>query len=232
MKALLLRVGVDKATDNALAPIFQDGSFEYIPISERCLTNETQTFNNTIGRKGFPLSSYLPKSAKNRVMHYDPEFDTFTYGDPTPKKTYLQKLNRGDLLVFYAGLEPYKNNNYNRELYIIGYFIVDRVIDFAKLSDQEIYNCYQLYPNNAHLKRDYLELDLCLVVGDTDNSKLLERGILISTTQYDTLGRPYYAVSDEMEKLLGIKGSIQRSITPRFIKGNENINNLKNILGL
>ena len=34
MKALLLRVGIDKGTDGALAPIFKDGSFEYIPISE------------------------------------------------------------------------------------------------------------------------------------------------------------------------------------------------------
>lgn len=231
MKAMLLRVGVDKGTDNALAPIFQDGSFEYIPISEGCLTNETKTFKNTIGRKGRTLYSYLPRSVENRIMHFDPEFETFTYGDPTSKKTYLLKLDRGDLLVFYAGLIPYKNNNYYSGLYIIGYFTVERVIDFAQLSDHEIDKCYQLYPNNAHLKRNYVEFELALVVGSKDKSMLLERGILISKTKCDVLGRPYYAVSDEMEDLLGIKGSIQRSVPPRFIKGDEKTKNLKDILG-
>ena len=232
MKALLLRVGVDTGTDKALAPIFHDGYFEYIPISEGYSTNETRTYKNTLGRKGSPLSRYLPKSAENRVIHYDPEFETFTYGDPTSKRSYILKLNTNDLLVFYAGLLPYKNKNYDKGLYIIGYFSVDRIINFAHLSDQEINNCFQLYPNNAHLKRNFIELELSLVVGNKDNSKLLDRGILISQKKYDVLGRPYYAVSDEMEDLLGIKGSIQRSIPPRFIKGLENINNLKNILGL
>jgi len=32
MKAMLLRVGIDKGTDGILAPIFNDRTFEYIPI--------------------------------------------------------------------------------------------------------------------------------------------------------------------------------------------------------
>ena len=34
MKAMFLRIGIDKGTDGTLAPIFEDGSFEFIPISE------------------------------------------------------------------------------------------------------------------------------------------------------------------------------------------------------
>lgn len=34
MKAMLLRVGIDKGCGGVLAPIFEDGSFEYIPIPE------------------------------------------------------------------------------------------------------------------------------------------------------------------------------------------------------
>ena len=33
-KALLLRVGINRGTGSALAPIFADGSFEDIPIPE------------------------------------------------------------------------------------------------------------------------------------------------------------------------------------------------------
>lgn len=61
MKALLLRIGIDKGTDGALGPIFEDKSFEYIPISERHQSTEERTYRNTLGRKGQPLSTYLPK---------------------------------------------------------------------------------------------------------------------------------------------------------------------------
>jgi hypothetical protein len=32
----------------------------------------------------------------------DPEFETFTYGDPPASKPSLQKLKPGDFLVFYV----------------------------------------------------------------------------------------------------------------------------------
>jgi len=233
MKAMLLRVGVDKGTDGTLGPIFEDGSFEYIPVSEGdSKSKEDKTYKNTIGRSGKPLSTYLPKSIENRTMHFDPEFETFTYGDPTPKRTWLLKLEKGDLLVFYAGLTPFRNRKYKEALYLIGYFTVEKVIDFNKLSKSETENCYRLYPNNAHLKRSYNIKDLVIVVGQKDRSKLLERAILISKTKYNKNGKPYQAVSDEMEKLLGISGSIQRSIPPRFITNENNINDLEHILRL
>ncbi|MCD6092474.1 MAG: hypothetical protein J7J38_00445 [Candidatus Aenigmarchaeota archaeon] len=233
MKAMLLRVGIDKGTDGTLAPIFEDGSFEYIPISEGdSRSKEDRTYKNTIGRSGKPLSTYLPKVIENRTMHFDPEFETFTYGDPTSKRKYLLKLEKRDLLVFYAGLTPFKNNKYREALYIIGYFTLWKVIDFNQLTEKEIEKCYQFYPNNAHLKRSYDTEDLVIVVGDKNKSKLLDKAILISQTKYGKNGRPYQAVSNEMVASLGISGSIQRSIPPRFIRNKNNLNNLKHILGL
>lgn len=41
---------------------------------------------------------------KDRKMHFDPEFETFSYGDKGTKAKWLLKLDPGDLLVFYAGL--------------------------------------------------------------------------------------------------------------------------------
>ncbi len=233
MKAMLLRVGIDKGTDGALGPIFEDGSFEYIPISEGdSESKENRTYKNTIGRTGKPLSTYLPKVIENRTLHFDPEFDTFTYGDPTSKRKYLLKLEKHDLLVFYAGLTPWKNNKHMAGLYIIGYFTVDKVIDFNQLTKKEIERCYQSYPNNAHLKRSYDIKDLVMIVGDKNKSRLLDKAILISQTKYDKNGRPYQAVSDNMVESLGISGSIQRSIPPRFIRDKNNLDELKYILGL
>jgi hypothetical protein len=233
MKAMLLRVGIDKGTDGALAPIFEDGSFEFIPISEGdCRSKEDRTYKNTVGRSGKPLSAYLPKEIENRKMHFDPEFETFTYGDPTSKRRYLLKLEKGDLLVFYAGLTPFKNRRHREGLYIIGYFTVKNVIDFNQLTKEESEKYRQLYPNNAHMKRTCSTKDLVIIIGDESRSKLLEKAILISETKYNKSLVPYQAVSKEMETLLGIHGSIQRSIPPRFIRNENNLKNLKYILGL
>lgn len=231
MKAMLLRVGIDKGTDGALAPIFDNGSFEYIPISEGdAKSKEDRTYGNTVGRSGKPFSTYLPKGIGNRTMHFDPEFDTFTYGDPTCKRRFLLKLEKNDLIVFYAGLQPFQTRKYKTALYIIGYFTVDRMTDFNSLSRTEIRQCYKKYPNNAHLKRSYDTKDLVIIVGNRKKSRLLGKAILISQTKYDRNGRPYQAVSKKMEKSLGISGSIQRSIPPRLIKTDKNIRNLKSLL--
>lgn len=233
MKALLLRIGIDKGTDGTLGPIFHDGSFEYIPISEGDPdSHEDRTYKNTIGRTGKPLSAYLPERIGNRTMHFDPEFETFTYGDPTPKRKYLLKLSKGDLLVFYAGLAPFDNKKHRTALYIIGYFTVNRVIDFNHISKEEIKECYQYYSNNAHLKRSWDTRNLVIIIGNKKKSRLLDRAILLSETRYDKNGRPYQAVSSKMERLLGISGSIQRSIPPRFITNSDNFNNLKYLLGI
>jgi hypothetical protein len=233
MKALLLRIGIDKGTDGALAPIFGDGSFEFIPISEGDVrSKEARTYGNTIGRSGKPLAAYLPKGIANRVMHYDPEFNTFTYGDPTSKRNYLLKLQKNDLLVFYAGLTPHNNNKYKNGLYIIGYFCVDRVIDFNNQTKEVLESCCAQYQENAHIKRRCGFKDLVIVTGAKNKSKLLLKAVLISEPKVNKNGITYHAVSKKIEKLLGISGSIQRSIPPRIIKNKNNIKNLKQLLKL
>jgi len=98
------------------------------------------------------------------------------------------------------------------------------------LAKNEIRKCYKTYPNNAHLKRSCGTGDLIIIVGDKKKSRLLDKAVLISQTKYDKNGKPYQAVSKKMEKLLGISGSIQRSIPPRFISSENNVRNLKSLL--
>ena len=241
MKAMLLRVGIDKSCGGSLAPIFSDGTFQYIPIPELNFeTEEKRTYKTTLGRKKQPLSDYLPSKIQEYALHFDPEFTTFTYGDATTKRNSLLKLEKNDLLVFYAGLkpwhdtglEPYRKNKYPNALYIIGYFTVKSVIDFNQLSEKEIQEYYQLYANNAHIKRKTEPEDLVIVVGDEERSRLLNKAILISEPRLNRIGRPYHAVSKEMENLLKIKGSIQRSIPVRFVEDAHSLSNLREILSL
>lgn len=229
MKAMLLRVGID-TNCGGLAPIFEDGSFEYIPIPEGYDSREERTYGTINGRCGKPLSDFLPGQFSICPVHYDPEFETCTYGDPTTKRSRLLKLAHGDLLVFYAGLDPYNNIKYERALYIIGYFTVDKVIDFNGLSNQDMEKYVCIYNNNAHIKRTIGPLNLVIVAGIREISMLLEKAIKISQLKKDCRGSRYHVVSKEMEKLLGIKGSIQRAATPRIITDEIKIQNLKDLL--
>lgn len=226
MKAMLLRVGIDKGTDGVLGPIFEDGTFEFIPISERDpKSKEDRTYRNTIGRHGKPFSTYLPSSIGERKLHFDPEFESFTYGDPTSKRRYLLTLMVDDILVFYAGLTPFQNRKFATGLYFIGFFTVENVIDFNHAPHNKIEEYRKIYANNAHIKRSQSTEDLVIVTGYKGKSRMLRKAILISQTKYDKRWRPYQAVSAEMERLLGISGSIQRSIPPRFIRDQKALNN-------
>ena len=54
-----------------------------------------------LGRDGKPLAGYFAES-RRKVMaeqhvHVDPEFETFTYGDPTTPKRSLRTLEAGRL---------------------------------------------------------------------------------------------------------------------------------------
>lgn len=233
MKAILLRVGMDLGTDGALGPICADGTFEYIPLSERNPedTSEIRTYVTIVGRTGRPLSDFLPPVIARRVPHADPDFFGCTYGD-TRKRNYLLSLQHGDLLVFYAGLVPFGSAALPRGLYLIGYFTVDKVADFRSFDDDEILQHVKRYPGNAHLKRIRIEKDLVLVIGDRLRSTLLPRAILISEPRPDKRGRSYLAVSAKCEACLGISGSIQRSVPPRFIRDEPHMKNLKRILGI
>ena len=149
LKALYFRVGMDTGVGGCTAPIFEDKTFEYIPIPD-LITTEKCTFSTCKGRHGKPFGAYLPSRLHDKKIHYDPDFRSrkAVYGDGTSHQKKFQELNEGDILAFYAGLTPWKNSKtvVGIDLYWIGYIIVDEVVkvDIDNILDQ---------PPNAHSKR-------------------------------------------------------------------------------
>jgi hypothetical protein len=125
------------------APIFSDASFEFIPILEfydddmyflrkenhfftvengkkqetEPVTFETRTYSTIAARNkqyGNWLSDYIPWEYDCAVVHYDPDFKSFTYGDAvdTPKGMQISKLKKDDYIFFVASLAPYKKEAY------------------------------------------------------------------------------------------------------------------------
>jgi len=218
VKMALLRVGLDSAAGGAQGPLFTDGSFEFVPIPDTQGVG-AKTYGNTLGVKGEPLVSYFPERRRqamsNQPMHFDPEFETFTYGDPTSPKAGLRRLTSGDMLVFYAGLCGW-DHECPPGLYVVGYFVVEWAGLATELPEDEV---RRRFGQNFHVFHDDVfqaqRKRLVLVKGGP-GSRLLTRAHLISTTATNRTGRPLKVLSSEAQKTFGDFGgriSIERSPT-------------------
>jgi len=224
MQVVLLRVGIDTGSGGMHGPIFSNSSFEYIPIPDRFGGKgvDHRTYGNTRARNGQTLAGYFPKARRARMfeqpIHFDPEFETFTYGDPTPPKASLNRLSEGSLLVFYAGLKGW-DFDCPPALYIIGYFEVLRAGLATSYSRVEL---ARMFRSNFHVMHPEVFKDqknrLVLVKG-TANSRLLKKAVRISSVGTDRAGRPLQRLAPEMQSVFGDfagNASIQRS-PPRWV---------------
>jgi len=214
VKGILIRVGADTSNLGVLGPIFEDGSFEFIPINKKKGTElDKGTYSKIKGRHGGTLADYLPNKFHKWIPHNDPEFSTPSYGDTTTKINSLRKLQKGDLLVFNAGLRAYNTQKYpERANYIVGYFTVDRVVDFTKLRDKKkIKEQRILLKKNEHVG-SRREKDSLIVVGQKKKSALFSKAIPFTVMKPDSIGRPTAAINKNWEKILGISGFVQRRI--------------------
>lgn len=230
MKAYLLRVGIDLGY-GALGPIFGDNTFEYIPIPEQTPSNESRTYSTIRSRHSGVLSDYLPRKLHLSPPHFDPEFTSNTYGDPSRKAKQLRKLQTGDLLVFYAGLRPWEHyRELEKGLYLIGFLCVEHIFDFQAVPCQEREMHRILLKENAHMKQTHPNWDNLVIVQGSEESRLLDRAILISKDGVDRRGYRHSIASEQFECLIGVKGSLQRSLPPRWIRQAKHIKHLWKLL--
>ncbi|NHN60475.1 MULTISPECIES: hypothetical protein [Halorussus] len=225
MSVVLVGIAADSDNTSNCPPIFEDGTFEYIPIPEQYETTETATYHS----EGFSeyLSHVVHREQETTTfdevpIHHDPNFETLTFGDPGKSRSKLLSLSEDDVLGFYCGLTP---PGYSRpkHRYLIGYFTVDRVIDFNSLREAEIENEVENNRENAHIKR-YLASrdprhlsDLVIVQGKQPGGQL-DEAIKLSGGRPDASN--YYfrekwidAWEPSTEYLGGIKPVITAAIT-------------------
>lgn len=221
MNVVLLRVGIDSGSGGIHGPLFEDGSFELLPIPDNSGVG-ARTYGNTTGLRGIPFSEYFPRSRQaamvGQAMHVDPEFDTFTYGDPTSLKAGLRKLLPGDILAFYAGLEGW-GHRCAPALYLVGYFVVQWAGRAGEHSDEDVRSrC----GTNFHVVHDELytkQRNRLVLVKGGPGSRLLSRAHCISVNGQNHAGTPMKVLSPAAQHIFSdFNGaiSIQRS-PPRWV---------------
>lgn len=184
MTVALLGVGADSSNSSPTPPVYEDYRFEYIPIPESegsSGTTETRTFGNTsLKHQDQKMADYLDyilpteeendkisgESLRKWPFHYDPNFESLTYGECISRPAYvkvLRQLNPGDIVAFYTGLKHPDTRFKHR--YIIGYFTIQELVDFENLKTidgekgfSELTESQQMeligkHKENAHSKR-------------------------------------------------------------------------------
>ena len=222
MNVVLLRVGIDTGCGGFHSPLFEDRTFEFVPIPDG-LDQDERTYGNTRGRKGRSLVNYFPVRYQKRMasaaMHVDPEFETFTYGDPTPPKRGLADMQPGDLLVFYAGMEGWGHTQ-APALYLAGYFRVE-LVGFAPDFPSE--QLRKVFGRNYHVRHPKVFADQCeklLLIKGGKGSRLLRKAHLLGEKVRRDNGTYWQMITPKMEKVFGKFGgigSLQRS-TPRWVE--------------
>ena len=226
-QVVLLRVGMDSGVGGIQGPLLDKGRFDYLPIPDDWNDDNPVTYGKTVGRHGRLLFEYWSGKRREKYrlkgIHFDPEFDTFTYGDPTTPKQSLRWLEKGDLLVFYAGLQRWSvkvGYHGDPHLYIIGYFLVEKAGHIKDLFDKYTRNEIEReFGRCIHVvKGRPVEKRLVLVKGGK-GSRLLNHARLISEYGKDKNGQRLKVLRRDLKKYFGgfsKRNSLQRS-PPRWV---------------
>jgi hypothetical protein len=233
MTVLLVGVGADEEHLRPAPSLDSIGVYEYIPIPETWPTSEDRTYGNLSLQHGDGVVSDIidrirPKGKgddwitdRDRIeshpIHYDPDFETKTFGDKRGDggtgTTLVRELTSGDILAFYTGLRD-GENNLNR--YIYGYFTVDSVNDLSQYDGDEYHEKLRMFPDNAHSKRlegkgEPKHSDVVIVDG-IDPSERLEKPHKISKRLDE---RPWYQLTSEfVEEFSVTNGQVAVSRKP------------------
>jgi len=199
-RIFLVNVGANASHPYA-SPLFDDGAFELLPVPERshaghhCLTfRDLRSFY----RPGQDLLRYVPQRLWDAPVHYDPEFETFTYGDhcdTSPRAAALRGVKAGDYLLFLARLVHHDTGKPG--FYLVGYLEVEQV--FASIVGVPPAPALARIGRNAHVRRAQgtpQGPDLSWVFAGSRRSRRLERAVpldreLATLLLRDAQGRPW-----------------------------------------
>src|SRR5208283_3479234 len=153
-RVFLINVGANASHGLLRSPIFDDNTFEFLPIPDDYYSNLPR-YSDLSSPNRLEYYRFIPKSYQDLRVHNDPEFNFYTYGDyPTwsPRAMNLRKAVKGDFFFFLARLVRYHNGTFSKPgFFLIGCFEIDAILKdvYQKPSGHEL----RFFGSNAHIKR-------------------------------------------------------------------------------
>jgi len=214
MRGIILHVGADTTNLKVCSPIFEDNTFEFIPIYDEYSGSKKNYFDypSKHPKYGKTLGDFLPSSiAKKYIVHPDPSFISFTYDQylsEYPRSQIHNHIVEGDFLFFLCCMSPYDNTIYRdrdrkiidyqkgkRNKYIFAFFTVSGVAEVVISKKKQTIKVLSGHIDSKLIKKvpsyerdldklDYHINDFYLIAGDPRNSALLNHAIRM-TKQYD-----------------------------------------------
>ena len=182
MRTYLANVGSNSSHRQLFSPLFEDGTFEFLPIPEgdRNLDKSRHAVHYRDLRSYYnpdgDLLRYVPQNLWDAACHNDPDFGKFTYGDSgtNGRSSALTQLRKGDVLLFLARLERCIGGERTRQsgFYLIGGFLVDHARFLTRNAQGQ-----ERFSNNAHVIRGDSQF---LGVAGSIRSRRFERAIPIT----------------------------------------------------
>ena len=157
MRIYLVNVGANASHSRLFSPLFEDHRFEFLPIPEggnlgksrRAIRyRDLRSHNNPDD----DLRQYVPEDMWDAACHNDPDLKAFTYGDNPGRgrSGALRNLRKGDVLLFLARLEQYRDGKRTRQagFYLVGGLRVDYAGCVTPNSKES-----KRFADNAHARR-------------------------------------------------------------------------------
>ena len=110
MKVVLLRVGIDTGSGGIHGPLFQDGTFEYIPMQDE-FGVDSRTYGNVTGRYGKKLVEFFPKSKQEKIEQGGQLIDVQPASPPRTTTILLHPARRSKLATI-VDRTPVPQNTY------------------------------------------------------------------------------------------------------------------------
>ncbi len=242
MTVVLAGVGADTTNVGTLAPLYDDGRFEYVPIPEKTReTTETATVGSWALRYddrtaadlttridpqpiGDGESAVTGAALESWPLHRDPNFAALTYGEHRERYvSRLRTLEDGDVVGFYAGLRRPDGGRAHR--YLIGYFTVGTVdVITPETPREECERILEAHAGNAHAKRArggtlYREEKTVALVAGREPGGLFERDPIRISDYYVKAGNEraqYYLREEVREAWRIVEGGDNMTFKPAY----------------
>ena len=182
MRIYLVNVGVNASHSRLFSPLLERNTFEFIPIpeSDRDLDKKRRAVRyrhlRSYNNPDHDLLRYMPEHMANHACHNDPDLEAFTYGDDgaNGRSSALQQLCEGDVLLFLARLEHYREGKRTRKagFYLVGGLRVDYAGWVTPHSKER-----KRFADNAHARRGEPRF---FGVAGSDRSRRFRRAVPIT----------------------------------------------------